>query len=83
MKWTFNNTHKVMLNKWSVLMLVQRTVKCSKTDKQMDIADIVLDQVKPSFNGHLNIPEEVSLYDRSPFITGNVTWGRYDTVLRK
>ena len=39
--------------------------------------------VKPVFKGHLNIQEEVSLHDRCPFVTGSLTWGRYNTVLRK
>ena len=39
--------------------------------------------VKPVFKWHLNIPENVSLQDRCPFVTGSLTWGRYDTVLRK
>ena len=29
--------------------------------------------VKPVFNGHLNIPEEVSPHDRCPFIAGSLT----------
>ena len=39
--------------------------------------------VKPVFKGHLYIREKVSLHHRCPFITGSLTWGRYDTVLRK
>ena len=39
--------------------------------------------VKPVFKRHLYIQEKVSLHDRCPFATGSLTWGRYDTVLRK
>ena len=36
-----------------------------------------------TFKGHLNIPENVSLHDRCPFITSSLTWGGWDSVLRK
>ena len=38
---------------------------------------------KPCPRGHLNIPEKVSLHDGCPFMTGSLTWGRWDMVLRK
>ena len=38
--------------------------------------------VQPVFQGHYNIPEKVSLYDRYPLITDYLTWGRYDIILR-
>ena len=39
--------------------------------------------VKPVFKGHLYISEKVSPHDKCPFVTGSLTWGRYDIVLRK
>ena len=39
--------------------------------------------VRPVFKGHLYIQEKVSLHDRCRFVTGSLTWGRWDTVLRK
>ena len=42
-----------------------------------------LNTVKPVFKGHLNNTENVSPYDKCPFITGSLTWGRYGAILTK
>ena len=56
-----------------------------QNDQLLGVGFIILkyNTVKPVFKGHLNIPEKVSLHDGCPFVTGSLTWGRYDTVLRK
>ena len=33
--------------------------------------------------GHLNRPVKVSLHEGCPFITGSLTWGRWDIILSK
>ena len=52
-------------------------------DDGNQLYQVVHNTVKPVFKGHLKIPEQIPTQDRCPFITGSLTWGRQDTVLRE
>ena len=64
----FVNMHILFPDEWHDLMYEWVKLYCHYT-------------VKSVFKGHLNIPENVSLHDICPFVTGSLTLGRYDTVL--